>query len=310
MNIIFFGSSEFSIPFLDAFKEHVVLIITTQDKLRGRGSNIKPNPVKKFALSIGKKVLAIEKLDETVFVTIRQINPDFFLVVSFGKIIPERFLKIPKCPLNLHPSALPLYRGASPIERQIMDGVTFSKVCIMKITKDLDAGEIIAEAPLIIEENDTKKDVEEKIISIGIPLLKEAIEIIYRVGCIGKPQIGIPTYAMKITKKDEIIDWNENNISVHNRIRALNPVPGAYTLFRGKILKIYKSEPNAESSNEKPGTILKIDKSGFLVQCGKMSLKVLKVKPEGKREMKAIDFINGYKLKVGEKFEKAYLTER
>lgn len=303
MNIIFFGSSEFSIPFLDAFKEHIRLVITTQDKLRGRGCNIKPNPVKEFGLSVGKKVFAIEKFDDFILDAIKQIIPDFFLVVSFGKIIPEEFLKIPRCPINLHPSALPLYRGASPIERQIMDGVTFSKVCIIKIIKELDAGDVITEASFKIEESDTKKDVEKKIIEIGIPLIKEAIEIINREGCVGKPQIGIPTYASKITKKDEIIDWAENNISVHNRIRALNPIPGAYSFFRGKVLKIYKSETTDESTNEEPGTIIKIDKSGFFVQCGRKSLKIIQVKPEGRKEMRAIDFINGYRLKIGEKFE-------
>ncbi len=302
MKIIFFGSSEFSVPFLEAFKEDIVLVVTTIDKIKGRGNKFQANPVKVAAIKRNLNYITVKKFGKEEQDKIRSYFPNTFLVVSFGKIIPNSFLEIVKCPINLHPSALPLYRGAAPIERQIMDGVTDSKICIMKVVKELDAGDVLLEKPLKIGLDDTKGEVEKRIIKEGIPLIEQALKLVERGKCQGYPQFGNASYAFKIEKSDEEINWRKSNIQIFNQIRALNPRPGAFTYFRGKSIKIFKAELLNEKYNKIPGEIISVKKEYFDVQCENGALRVLEVQPEGKRVMNSLDFINGMKIEEGECF--------
>jgi methionyl-tRNA formyltransferase len=302
MNIVFFGSSEFSIPFVAAFKHEIKLVVTSTDKMRGRGKIVLPNPVKEFALKENLPVIGISKFKDQEFEIIKSTKPDIFIVVSYGKIIPQEILLLVNCPINLHPSKLPRYRGAAPIERQIMDGVVDSAICIMKVVKELDAGDIIIEQAFQILPYETKGDVEKKVTEIGIPLLKKAIELISRGECDGRKQKGVPTYANKITKADELIDWNFSAMNVFNKIRALNPKPGAFTYFRSRTLKIFKAEISSIVNPAVPGTITHVFKDYFNVACEKDGIKILELQIEGGNRMSAKDFINGFKIKVGETF--------
>ena len=302
MNIVFFGSSEFSIPFVAAFKHEIKLVVTSTDKMRGRGKIVLPNPVKEFALKENLPVIGISKFKDQEFEIIKSTKPDIFIVVSYGKIIPQEIISLVNCPINLHPSKLPRYRGAAPIERQIMDGVVDSAICIMKVVKELDAGDIIIEQAFQILPYETKGDVEKKVTEIGIPLLKKAIELISRGECDGRKQKGVPTYANKITKADELIDWNFSAMNVFNKIRALNPKPGAFTYFRSRTLKIFKAEISSIVNPAVPGTITHVFKDYFNVACEKDGIKILELQIEGGNRMSAKDFINGFKIKVGETF--------
>ncbi len=302
MNIVFFGSSEFSIPFLDSFTKDIELVVTSPDKVRGRGKRLLSNPVKDFAQREHLPVITVDKLREQEYLKIKSVSPEIFLVVSYGKIISQEVLSLAKCALNLHPSKLPLYRGAAPIERQIMDGVEDSAVCIIKVIKQLDAGSIIIEEPFKILPFETKEDVGKKIVKIGVPLLRKAIEIVSLDRCEGKEQEGVPTYAKKITKSDELITWSCSGLSIYNKIRALSPVPGAYTYFRQKFLKIFKTELATFNSSYHPGTVFNIAKDCFYVSCGEGSIKVLDLQIEGGKKMSAKDFINGFKIHEGEMF--------
>jgi methionyl-tRNA formyltransferase len=300
MRIVFFGSSDFSVPFLESLAQDIVLVITSEDKRKHRGKKLLPNPVKESAEKLGLEFIATDMLDENVIKEIEKSNPDLFVVVSYGKIIPSEILRLAPCAINVHPSKLPMYRGAAPIERQIMDGVKESAVSIIKVSEKLDRGDIILSKPFNIEPFETKADVEKKIVEIGTVLLREAIEKIKREGCKGKKQTGKGSYAKKITKDDEIINWQKSNTELHNLIRALSPVPGARTYFKGKILKIFKTEPDDEYYDEVPGTIVSVSDDSFSVKCGEGALKVFEVQMEGKKKISARDFINGFRIKKGD----------
>ena len=300
MKVVFFGSSLFSLSFLEGLKENIVLVITTPDMPQKRGKRILPNPVKAKAMEMGLPFIAVQNFNEEIKEKIASVSPDAFIVVSFGKIIPSSILSIVKYPLNLHPSPLPLYRGAAPIERQIMDGITKSAVSIMLMNEKLDRGDIVLQSPFDISFTDTKEDVEKKIVDIGIPLFKKALQMIEEKNLNVTPQQGKGSYAKKITKGDELIRWNEKNVKIYNKIRALYPLPATCTIFRGKRLKIFKAEI-ANLNKGHPGEIIDLTKEGFVVQCGSGSILVKEVQLEGKKRIKARDFMNGSHLKCGEK---------
>jgi methionyl-tRNA formyltransferase len=301
MKIVLFGSNEFSIPFLEAIAKDVVLVVTTIDKASGRGNKVSLNPVKAFANNMSIDVLSVKKFNEDDVNLVHSYSPDVFVVVSYGKIIPSKVLKIVDCAINVHPSKLPLYRGAAPIERQIIDGVSESAVSIIKVINELDAGDIIISEPFKIMPSDTKGSVEKRLFEVSIPLLKKALDMIMSGKCTGKPQAGETTYARKISQDDEIINWGKDNLSIYNTVRALNPKPLAYTLLRGHVLKIVSAELDESEFECLPGTVCAVYNEGFSIKCGKGSLKVVEVIPEGRRRMLAKDFINGFRIKQGEK---------
>ncbi len=300
MKIVFFGSSKFSVPFLNTIANQTVLVITSPDRKKNRGKKLLPNPVKEAAEKLNIKFIATDTLDQGVAQEIKNVQPDLFVVVSYGRIIPSEILKLVPCAINIHPSKLPMYRGAAPIERQIMDGITESAVSVITVSEKLDRGDIILSEPFKIELLETKEDVEKKIISIGTHLLVKAMEKIKNEGCKGEKQKGKGCYAKKISKEEEQINWQKTNTELHNLIRALSPVPGARTYFRGKILKIFRTVPEDEYFDEPSGTIVSVGNDSFSVKCGEGVLKIFEVQVEGKRKISARDFINGFRIKKGE----------
>jgi methionyl-tRNA formyltransferase len=298
MNIVFFSGSDISIPFAKALIPDIKLIVTLPPKIRGRGSKVTPNPLKIFADENSIDVLEIEDFNEETVTNIKLHNPEVYVVFSFGKIIPKEVLELVKCPLNVHPSDLPYYRGASPIERQLMDGVSQSAVTIMKMNEKLDQGEIILKKHFEVSLYDDYYSFLEKVYEVGIPLVKEALQCCLSDTCLPIPQESKGTYAKKITSEEEKIDWSKDAISIHNKVRALTRI-GAYTTFRGKKLKIFKTVPIIDLQIEhKPGTIVEVRKDFFIVATGNGCIKVIEVQLEGKRVMNASDFINGYKPQV------------
>jgi len=259
-----------------------------------------PNPIKVFADEKGIDSIEVEKFDEESVQKILSYNLDEIVVFSFGKIIPKSILNGIKCPINIHPSPLPLYRGASPIERQLLDGVSKSSVTIMKMNEKLDEGEIIFQEFFDVDILDDYYSFLEKVYRVGIPLLKKTLECCKEDNCPKKPQEGTSTYAKKIKNEEEFLDFNLDALSVHNKVRALTRM-GAYAFFRGKKIKIFKTEPLLDIHfNVKSGTIVKIEKEFFIVSCKEGAVKVLELQLEGKKRMTAKDFINGYRIKENE----------
>ena len=301
MKIGFFSGSDISIPFLEAIIDDVALVVTLKPKVRERGNTLTANPVKIFAENKNKAVLEIETFTPEVIEKIQSYNLEAFVVFSFGKILPKEVLELVKCPLNIHPSNLPFYRGASPIERQLMDGVTKSAVTIFKMSEKIDKGEIIAKKEFDVTTNDDYFSFLEKVYRVGIPLLRDSLSCCLEESCSSMEQKSGGNYAKKIRKEEEIIGWNNPAASVHNKVRALTRI-GAYTCFRGKKLKVFKSEltNNVIETPQKPGSIVLVTSDSFVVACSEGAVKVLEVQLENKKRMSSKDFINGYKPKIGE----------
>ncbi|MEN2984791.1 MAG: methionyl-tRNA formyltransferase [Dictyoglomaceae bacterium] len=310
MNIIFFGTPIFARIILEKLyeKENILAVFTQPDKPKGRGKKIEFSPVKKFALERNIKLFQPETLkDKEIEDIISELKPDIFVVASYGKIIPENLLNIPPHGgINVHASLLPKYRGAAPIERALWNCEEETGVCIMQMEKGLDTGPIWSERKIKIDPEDNRETLTLKLANLGSELLLETLPIIKERRITPKPQDNsLATYAHKISSSEEKIDWNNPVKRIWCQIRALSPEPGAYTYFRGNLLKILRAHYSNEKIEEFPiGSIIFIDKKkGFAVKGIDGILWVLEVKPENKKKMSAVDFINGYRLNIGEKLE-------
>jgi len=308
VKIVFMGTPEFALPSLNALLERgysIPLVITQPDKPAGRGKRLKSPPVKEFAVKHGLEVIQPKTLkDESLIKRIKDVSPDFIVVVAYGKIIPKEILSIPKfCVLNVHASLLPKYRGASPIQSALLNGEKETGVTIMKVNEKLDSGEIFAQKRVPIRESDNAKTLHDKLSVIGAELLVKVISEIVSGKAKPTPQDeSKATYCRQISKEEGRIDWSLKAETIFNMVRAFYPWPSAYTSFRGKQLKILEVRVVECDEKDKPGTIIKVDRQSFTVKAGDGCLEVLKVKPEGKREMSAGEFINGYRVSVGEVF--------
>lgn len=322
MEILFFGSTEFSVPFLKELynsKHNISMVVTTPDKKRGRGKKLLSNPVKNSAFQMGIDFIQCESLDDRVIERILEKRFNCIIVVSFGMIIPKIFIDmLPGRCINVHPSILPKYRGPSPITGVLLNGEEKTGVSIIKMTERLDAGDIYAQNIFGVNSNDNKDVLEEKLIEFGKPLLITTLSLIEKEILMPIPQDeSSASYTSMVTKKDLKIDWNDSAVKTVNRIRAFSTKPGCYSLWLGKVIKILKAsilvnedkkrllkslKTNLEEYN---GTVLKADsKEGLLIGCRKNDiLKIELLKPQGKNLMTALDFINGYPVKAGNKFE-------
>ena len=320
MKILFFGSSEFSVPFLEEIynsRHNITYVITNADKHAGRGRKITSNVVKSKAVELGVSFIQIEKLDNDFIDKFLKIEFDCVVVVSFGMILPEKIFNIAKVKwLNVHPSLLPKYRGPSPIISTLLNGDEISGVSINEVIYEVDAGRIYAQVKFKVEEDDNKDSLEKKSIKFGRRLLNSVIDLIEEFNLSPYPQDEDKVvYTNKITKEDLKINWGSSAVEINNKIRAFSSSPGAYCFWNGVRIKILRASvlSTSESSklidmtavNRKNGLILKADKkSGILISCiGRDIVRVEKLQPQGKRVMSDYDFINGYHLKVGEKFE-------
>ncbi|WP_457569038.1 methionyl-tRNA formyltransferase [Desulfurobacterium sp.] len=305
-NVVFMGTPDFAVPSLEKLIENdafdVSLVVTQPDKPAGRGRKLKPPPVKLVAEKYGIPVVQPEKVkgNEKLFEKLRNIAPDFIVVAAYGKILPKELLEIPKiAPVNVHASLLPKYRGASPIQSVLLNGEEKTGVTIMRITEKLDSGDIYIQEETPISVDDTAQTLHDRLAVMGGDLLVKALPLIASGKLKPVPQSDSEaTYCAQIKKEDGKIDWRDTAENIFNKVRAFTPWPSAFTHFNGKLLKITKALP--VEGQGKPGVVVDIDREGFYVGTGEGLLKVLRVKPEGKKEMSAGDFVRGYRLKTGD----------
>lgn len=322
MKVIFFGSSNISVPFLEELyksNHSVELVVTTIDRPAGRGRKITPNIVKSKASELGIEYILVDKLDDTFFNKFKSLEFDAAVVVCFGKIFPEKIFSIkPVKWLNVHPSLLPAHRGPTPIVSMLLNGDKTGGVSIIEVVPEIDAGDIYAQIKFGIEENDDRDSLEKKSVFFGSPILIKVLDLV-ETGNIkpypqGKSNI---SYGDKIKKDDLKINWENSAEEIINKIRAFSSSPGAYCFWRDsrvKILeaaiikapelKLYLTGSN-KLKNKKNGLILKAGKdTDILVKCnGSELLRIKALQPQGKKAMSAVDFINGYRLKPGDNFE-------
>ncbi|MEO0242468.1 MAG: methionyl-tRNA formyltransferase [candidate division WOR-3 bacterium] len=279
------------------------LVITTPDKPAGRGLKPTPNPVKDFLSNISVQFVETPKVNTPeIAELLRKEQFDFLVVCDFGKILKKDILQACKFPaINIHPSLLPAYRGAAPIERCLLNGEQKTGITIIEMTEEIDAGPVLAQTEINITKEDTRGTLMEKL-SKQVPDLLKSVLFSYLNGTVNKrDQQGTSSYAPKVKKSELFIDWRDSALNIFNKIRAFSPTPGARTLLHGSIIKIFKGQVYPEKLNLQPGEIKIIDNEIY-VGTRDLPLKILELQPAGKRIMRAKEFVAGRKID-GEFFE-------
>ncbi len=305
MRLIFMGTSPFALPCLEALASShylIPLVITQPDRHRGRGRERQPTPVKLKALELGLTVFTPERIKDAEPI-LKAASPDLFIVVSYGQILPLSLLQIPTigC-LNVHPSLLPRYRGAAPIQRALINGERETGVTIMWMNEGLDKGDIFLQEPIDIGPNDTYGELHNRLASMGANLLLDALNALRRGEKRAIPQDeDKATYAPPIEKGETNIPWEEGCWKVHNLIRGLSPSPGAFTPWRTSSIKILKSRV-VEGAEGRPGEVVEADprKGRLVIACGEGGIEALQVQPAGRRKMDGASFVRGYLPQPGE----------
>ena len=301
-------------PFLDHIhgsSHELVRVITRPDKKMGRGRKIMPGIVKQRAMDLGIDIMETDRIDISFMDSLGGIDFDLAVVISFGLIFPEKlFEDNAKKWLNLHPSLLPRYRGPAPIISALLNGDRVTGVSINEVVYRVDTGRIYAQAKFGIKACDNRASLEEKVVKFGGPLMISVLDLIEEKGIEPYPQDESKvTYTNKITSEDLKINWDDSAEEILNRIRAFSPAPGAYCCWKGDRLKILEAGlvDTGKSSGGiiVQGEIITADKnSGITVRCKNNSvIKLCTLKPQGKKTMADLDFINGFKPGAGEIFE-------
>ena len=305
MKIIFFGTSEFAIAPLRALlsSEHDVSFVVTQPRRgKGRGLKLLPTDVEAYSQKEGVDVFACRDVNSKEFIErLKMDKADIFIVFDFGQILSDELLSIPKLfSLNIHASLLPKYRGAAPIQRAILDGEKETGVTIMKITRPLDSGDIIARMKVKIDSSDDSATLRKKLSNLGADLLIRTLKRIDNADVtFTKQDESKATYASKIKKQDGLIAWAGSAERIINQIQACKPWPSAYTYFKGKLLKVLKAEVLDKDKDAKPGSVIRAEKDKIIIACKDAYILITELQLEGKKPLSAAEFLRGYTLLKG-----------
>lgn len=307
MRVIFMGTPDFSVGTLEALIQaghQVVLAVTQPDKPKGRGGKMQFPPVKETALEHGIPVFQPRKVREPENIEeLRKYQADVIVVVAFGQILPREILELtPYGCINVHASLLPSYRGAAPIQWAVINGETVSGVTTMQMDEGLDTGDMLLKTEVPLEPKETGGSLHDKLAAAGASLCVRTLKALEEGAVTPKKQGESPTaYASMLKKEMGEICWKDPAISIERLIRGLNPWPSAYTGWQDKTMKIWEAEVLEEDGGQEPGTVVRVDKDGFLVQTGKGLLKVTALQIPGKKRMEADAFLRGYAMEPGEK---------
>ena len=300
LKIVFMGTPDFSIPTLKTLlnSNHKILHVYSQPaKKANRGQKISSTPIELFSKENFLKIRTPESLDsEEEFNFLKDLNPDLVIVVAYGKIIPKRFLNIPKYGfLNVHASLLPKWRGAAPIQRSIMNLDAETGISIMKITEKLDAGPVILQEKIKINENIDTLTLSRVLSELGArAMLNSLDEIIDGKAKFIDQNHKQATYAKKILKSEAKIDWKKNAKSILAKINGLNPNPGAWFEYDNQRFKVWKAKIINEKN--KVGTIIN---NNLTIACRDQSIQILQIQKEGKNRQSTEQFLTGNKINKG-----------
>ncbi len=324
MRIVFMGTSEFAVPALKTLIAHeseLIGIVTQPDRRSGRGKRLTPPPVKVVAEQHNLPFYQPEKVRQRGFIrTLERLAPDVIVVAAFGQLLPQSMLDIPPCgTINLHPSLLPKYRGAAPVQWALINGETETGITLMLLDAGEDTGDIICAERIPIQDADTAVTLMEKLACLGANLLLKVLKEMPAAA----PPSATPqrhdeaTRAPRLTKETGCIDWHCSATAIHNLVRGTEGWPGAYAFFRENLrLKILRCLPcslrsagacppqtlDSQALSPIPGTIEITGRGQLRVATGEGTLELLQVQPATKKAMAARDFVNGYQLKTGERF--------
>ncbi len=299
MRVAFFGTPEFAIPSLAALIEShhkVAGVVSAADKPRGRGREVIPAPVARFALEEGIKVLKPFDLEDEEFLSdLKGWNADAFAVVAF-RILPEEVFGMPKYgTINLHASLLPKYRGAAPIQWAIWSGEKETGLTTFQIQMKVDTGNILKQEKVAIGDEDDAGSLSIKLAESGAKLLVETLNGLESGTLMPRQQDDTgATRAPKIKKEHTVIDWKQPAERIHNQVRALSPSPGAMTQFQGKTLKIYRTKIAENTQGLKPEELL-IDDGGIRAGTDSGELHIIELQLQDKKRMDAVTFLRGFR---------------
>ena len=301
------GTPEFAVPSLNLLANHheVVAVYSQPPRANGRGMSIKKTPIHNLAIKLNIPIFTPSSLknDDTLS-RFKTLKPDIVVVVAYGLILPLNYLEVPKygC-INGHASLLPRWRGAAPIQRAIEAGDKETGTCIMVMEKGMDTGPLILSNEITISEDENAQTLHDRLSVLTAKSLIVAIKMYTEENFVPKKQddLGV-MYARKIEKNDSIIDWSLSSGMISNKIRALHPSPGTYTIGQSGTLKIINANVIKQSHNLSPGTVIENNNS-LIVACGEnTSLEIKKVQKPGKNIISIPAYLNGTKLNVGDKF--------
>lgn len=319
MRLVFMGTPDFAVPSLQALVRggHQVLGVFTQpDRPAGRGKQLKPSPVKVAALELGLPVFQPEKIKSPESsAQLWELQPECIVVVAYGQILSREILHIPPrgC-VNVHASLLPFYRGAAPIHWAVLNGEAVTGVTTMLMNEGLDTGDMLLKQEYPITPEATTGEVHDALAGLGGELILETLRQMQEGTLQPEPQTGPTNYAPLLKREHEEVDWSRGSLALHNQIRGLNPWPGAFTLFRGEGIKIWRSSLLTAGGPEETGMplageygeVLQVKGDGIVVGTGDGALLISEVQPAGKRAMPARDFFLGRHGQAGEKFGESY----
>ena len=302
------GTPSFAVPILEALieKTNVVMVVSQPDREKDRKGNVIYSPCKSIAIMNNIPVFQPLKIREE-YQTILDKKPDIIVTAAYGQIIPIELLNYPKygC-INVHGSLLPKLRGGAPIHHAIMNGDKEAGVTIMYMDKKMDAGDIISQRSIEIDDDMILDELYYKLSLLGRDLLMDTLpSIIDGTNNRIKQNEDEVTFGYNITKEEEKINFNDKIDNVYNKIRGLSSIPGAYAIINGKRMKLYMSEKTNIISDAIPGTILDINSDGIFVSTNDYVIKLTDIKLEGKKRCLVKDFINGIKKEdyINEVFE-------
>jgi methionyl-tRNA formyltransferase len=310
LRVVFFGTPQFAVPTLQhllASAHTVCGVVTQPDRPRGRGQKISDAPVKALAVAHDLPVIQPARLrDPEVAAAIDRWSPDLGVVAAYGQIIPEALLGIPRLGMiNVHPSLLPRYRGAAPVHRAVINGDAETGVTIMRVVARLDAGPMLASVTRAIGPDETSDIVEQDLAETGAALLVTVADQLASGAAHEEPQDDTAaTYASRLTKDEGLIDWSQPARAIHNRVRGLSPWPHAYTYLDGARLILLRTHVGASTAGAAPGTIVEAGRDGLRVATGDGVIEIEGLQPEGKRPMRAQEYLAGKPLRPGARFER------
>lgn len=304
--IVFMGTPEFALTSLKGLLEggcKPVAVVTQPDRPRGRGKKVTPSPVKEYAMAAGLPCLQPVKARNSEFVeSLKLLAPDLLVTAAYGQILSREVLAIPSLgAINVHASLLPHYRGAAPVHRAIMAGERETGITIYYMDAGMDTGEIILQEKIRIKEGETTGELQDRLAVLGKEVLLQALSLIRAKKASRTPQNNQEaSYAPLLKREEEKIDWSWEGKKIVNLINALSPVPGAYTSFEQRRIKIRRA--SYLSCQGEQGSVLQVAKEGILVAAGEGGVLLKEVQPAGKKVMTAAEFSRGYGLVVGKKF--------
>ena len=305
MRIVFMGTPDIARVCLQKIYEsgiEIAVVYTKPDTPKNRGMKMLPSPVKEYAVSVGIPVVQPQTFkDDAVYEQLKSWNADLFVVVAYGKILPQRVLDIPKyeC-INMHASILPQLRGAAPVQRAILNHCKETGVSAMYLNAGMDEGDVIEIRKTPIFDTETSEQLMARLADIAADLAVDTIHAIENGTVVRTPQdAAAATYAPMLTKELSPIDWNQPAQHVIDRVRGLIPWPVATTVIGEKTFKVFEVQKTEQTTDRTPGTVLELSKKGLRIACADgQTVLLTQLQAEGGKRMSAADYFRGHPLEI------------